>query len=205
MRNKMLEFKVSTFTAAIATYKTYLRPDTISLVNNIRDRNFRERSHDPFVLKDTLQKASIANAAGTAVLEEEKFVTRLHNCTRPNGSPGLHMTKSCTTSPCKVCLALGRLSDHQPVTCSGAHGARKRFRQSVMYSMPQFRRSPAPSPTRKVRTPRGALQKLLLMTIIGMRTNTGTNTGDALLRIKRTPSPMWKVTTMADRTIFFPL
>ena len=95
MRNKMLEFKVSTFTAAIATYKTYLRPDTISLVNNIRDRNFRERPHDPFVLKDTPRKASIANAAGSAVLEEEKSVARLHscdNCTRPNGSPGLHMT-----------------------------------------------------------------------------------------------------------------
>ena len=123
MRTKMQEFKETTFAAAITRFQSYLLPDTISLVKNIRDRNFLDRHYDPFVPKvDTPRKASIAHDVGAAIIDKEKPSGRQRlyscdNCTRPDGSPGMHMSKNCPTSPCKACLALDGPSAHPPKLC----------------------------------------------------------------------------------------
>jgi len=104
MRTKMQEFKVTTFAAAITRFQSYLRPDTISLVNNIRDRYFRDRPYDPFVPKvDTFRKVSIAHDVSAAIIDKDTSSVRqlLHsydNCTLLDGLPGAHMTKNCHSS-----------------------------------------------------------------------------------------------------------
>ena len=123
MRTKMQEFKVTTFAGAITHFQSYLRPHTISLVNNICDRNFRDRPYDPFVPKvNTPRKASIAHDVSAAIIDKGTSSVRqlLHsrdNCTLLDGLPGAHMTKNCPTPPCKVCLTLCRPSAHSPRRC----------------------------------------------------------------------------------------
>ena len=119
MRTKIQEFKVTTIAAAITRFQSYLRPDTISLVKNIRDCNFRDRPYYPFVPKvDTPRKASIAHDVSAAIIDKDtSSVQLLHscdNCILSDGSPGAHMTKNFPTPPCKVCLALGRPFAHSP-------------------------------------------------------------------------------------------
>ena len=130
MRTKMQEFKVTTFVAAIKTFQSYLRPDTISLVNNIRDRNLRARAYEPFVpTEETHRKAAIAHDTGITVPTVDKPFKQVNfcdNCTRHDGSPGMHMTKNCQKSPCKKCLALDNPSDHHQRLCPLLNGPTSR-------------------------------------------------------------------------------
>ena len=123
MRSKMQEFKVSTFAAAITRFQSYLRPDTISLVNNIRGRNLRARPYDPFAPKDeTPRKAAITQDVDTATTDKWNSLRNqarfCDNCTRQDGSSGIHLTKNCPTSPCNICLVLNKPSNHPPKLCS---------------------------------------------------------------------------------------
>ena len=94
MRMKIQEFKVSTFVAAITRFQQCLRPDTISLVNNICDRSIKERSFNSFApAAETPHRAAATISTSNDMPDSEKSTAQprhyfCENCTQSDGSLG---------------------------------------------------------------------------------------------------------------------
>ena len=101
MRNKMLEFRASTFSAALKRFRKYLNPDIIALVNHARAQTIAKHAENtPFDYhksRDYPKKANIASTTGSPPLLE---TFQCNNCVF-NGAPGTHKTKNCIMFPCK--------------------------------------------------------------------------------------------------------
>ena len=69
MRNKMQEFRASTFSAALKRFRKYLNPDIIALVNHTRAQNIAKHAEnaafDYNKSRDNPKKTNIASTIGS--------------------------------------------------------------------------------------------------------------------------------------------
>ena len=122
MRNKMQEFRASTFSAALKRFRKYLNPDIIALVNHTRAQNIAKHAENaPFDYhksRETPRKANIISAIGSPPLFES---FECDNCV-VNNAPGNHKTKNCIMFPCKRCLLAGKPHEHRQSQCPDLGG-----------------------------------------------------------------------------------
>ena len=69
MRNKMQEFRASTFSAALKRFRKYLNPVIIALVNHIAE-HAENAAFDYHKSRDTPKKANLASTTGSPPLLE---------------------------------------------------------------------------------------------------------------------------------------
>jgi len=122
MRNKMQEFRASTFSAALTRFRKYLTPDIIALVNHTRAHNIAKHAETiPFDYqkpKEYPRKANIVTTTGSPPLVE---TFQCDNCV-VNGVPGTHKTKNCIVFPCRRCQAAGKPHEHRQFCCPDIGG-----------------------------------------------------------------------------------
>ena len=122
MRNKMQEFRASTFSAALKRFRKYLNPDIIALVNHTRAQNIAKHAENtPFDYQKSREyprKANLVSTTGSPPLVE---TFQCDNCV-VDGVPGNHKTKNCIVFPCKRCQAAGKPHEHRQFRCPDLGG-----------------------------------------------------------------------------------
>ena len=128
MRNKMLEFRVSTFSQALSRFRKYLKPDIIALVNVTRAQSYDKRTATdlhPFskpveiprrANKLSFEKGQESNPTPT---NDPGIIHEIFDC---QNCPGTHKTKNCVTFPCAKCKAAGKPDEHAQRNCPNKGG-----------------------------------------------------------------------------------
>jgi len=119
MRNKIQEFRVSTFSQALARFRKYLKPEIITLVNTIRAHTYDKRAATDLNLFPT--PGEIPRRAARLSTETPQDSTLAPVIARDvyecQNCPGNHMTKNCVIYPCVKCKAAGRPDEHAQRLC----------------------------------------------------------------------------------------
>ena len=128
MRNKMLEFRVSTFSQALSRFRKYLKPDIIALVNVTRAQSYDKRTATdlhPFskpveiprrANKLSFEKGQESNPTPT---NDPGTMLEIFDC---QNCPGTHKTKNCVIFPCVKCKAAGKPDEHTQRNCPDKGG-----------------------------------------------------------------------------------
>jgi hypothetical protein len=119
MRNKMMEFRSSTFSGALKRFRTYLKPDIIALVNQTRAHNIAKHADNgipDYKSRDTPKRANKLSVAEPTPDPRTYEHFQCDNC------PGNHKTKNCLAFPCQKCKAAGKHHEHPQYRCPDRGG-----------------------------------------------------------------------------------
>jgi hypothetical protein len=126
MRNKMQEFRASTFSQALLRFRKYLKPDIIALVNVTRAQAYDKRTATdlhPFPKSGEIPrraaKLSFEDHQVSIPTHDPGIVREIFDC---QNCPGLHKMKNCSTFPCVKCKAAGKPDEHSQRLCPDKGG-----------------------------------------------------------------------------------
>ena len=150
MRNKMQEFRVSTFSQALTRFRKYLKPDIIALVNITRAQAYDKRAATdlhPFSKSGEIPRraARLSNETHreSSSTPAPGIVHEIFDC---QNCPGAHKTKNCVQYPCVKCKAAGKPDEHSQRLCpdKGGYPQLPRRANAVHRSLPSPPASPIP-------------------------------------------------------------